>query len=102
MIPKYKLKRLKLTDELGGDPYDIGDGEIIMNAAREIRIVCHIWHDGDCSRFCWVDPLTGIVTDEPISKWGEWAGEQLWNLCNKDGKGWKLRSPFANNVRYVR
>ena len=101
MIPKYILKRLDLTDELGGDPFDIGEGEIVMNANREVRIVCMSYNDAKGSRFLWLDPDTGVVTDEPGSSWGEWAGEQLWNLTNKDGKGWALRSPFDNAVRHI-
>lgn len=101
MIPKYKLERLDLTGDLGGDPYDVGEGEIVMNARREIRIVCMSYSGSNSLRFLWVDPLTGIVTDEPVSTWSLWAGEQIWNLCNADGKGWKLRSPFANHVLVI-
>ncbi len=85
------------NEELSGDPFDIEDGDIAMNAERDVRIVCNAYN----SRVLWVDPSTGIVYDEPMSVWGDWAGECLWFLRMKDGE-WALRDPFANQVIYTR
>lgn len=95
------LEDLELVDDLGGDPLDIGEGDIVMNAQREVRIVC-MSYSGACElRVLWVDPRTGGICDEPSSSWSKWTGEQLWFLQNLDGDGWRLRNPFVKRIEHV-
>lgn len=93
-------------DDLGSDPYDLSDGEIVVNIKREVRIVLSSYRGGEIGkygiRWLWLDPETGVVHDHPQKAWGEWAGEQLWVLSNKDGEGWHYRSPFANHVEHMK
>lgn len=93
-------------DDLSSDPYDISDGEIVVNIKREVRIVLSSYTGGACgefnTRWLWLDPETGVVHDHPQSAWADWGGVCLWVLSNKEEEGWHYRSPFANAVEHMK
>jgi len=87
---------LHASSDLSGDPFDLEEGDVVVNAKRDVRIVCMAYN----ARVLWLDPRTGRVTDEPLATWHDWSGGEVW-FIRDDGQGWRFRSPFAGRMRYL-
>lgn len=100
------LRRAVFSDELGGDPFDVGDdAEYVVNRHGEVRVIFDTGPSSDQfggmdrtrTQYYWLDPLTGKRYRSTQEQWAQWAGYQVWFL-EHDGTDWTFRSAFANDI----